>query len=88
MLIGGAGGVCGVDSAAVDLGAVLADFEFAFDLRDGDAETYDAGEHGAAESIGKTAPLIGICGLVGFDQACEQGVFGASSSMSSSVPKA
>ena len=53
LLIGGAGGVRGVDCAAVGFGAVLTDFEFAFDASDGDAETRDAGEHGAAESPGR-----------------------------------
>ena len=75
MLIRGARGVGGVDIAAVDFGAVLADFEFAFDARDGNAEAHDAGKHGAAESVGKATPLIEIGRVIGFNQTGEQGVF-------------
>ena len=64
-----------MDGAAVDFGAILADFELAFDARDGDAEADDAGEHCSAEAIGETAPLFGIGGFVGFNQAGEKRVF-------------
>ena len=45
MLVSCSGGVGGVDVDALLRVAVLADFEFAFDAGDGDAETDDAGKH-------------------------------------------
>ena len=59
----------GLDVDALLRGAVLADFEFAFDAGDGDAEALDTGEHGAAEAIRHSVPLFGEGGLVGLDEA-------------------
>ena len=61
-----------MDSLAVGFRAVLADLEFAFDAGDGDAEAYDAGKHGAAESVGELAPLFGVGWFVGLDEAGEK----------------
>src|ERR1700722_7554218 len=69
LLVGSAGGMSGVDAAAVDFGAVLADLEFALDAGDGDGEADDAGEHSAEESVGEAAPLSCVARLVGIDEA-------------------
>jgi hypothetical protein len=75
LLVGSADGVGSVDIAAVGFGAVLADLEFAFDAGDGDAEADDAGQHGAAESVGQIAPLLRVFLVVGFNESPEQRFF-------------
>ena len=69
------GGVGGFDVDALLGVAILADFEFAFDAADGDAEALDSGEHGAAEAVGHGAPLFGEGGLIGLDESGEERIF-------------
>src|SRR5258707_326428 len=72
LLIGSAGAVCGVYGASVSFGTVLADFEFSFDAGNRNAEAHDAGKHGAAESLRKITPPVGVSGIVGLDEAGQE----------------
>ena len=72
LLVGSSSGVGGADVAAIGFRAVLADLELAFNVRDGNAEADDAGQHGAAKAIGHGAPLFCVTRLIGGDQAFEQ----------------
>ena len=67
--------MCCVDSPTIGFGAILTDLEFALDAGNGNAKANNAAKHGAPESIGKTAPLFSVSGLVGLDEAGEESVF-------------
>ena len=64
-----------MDVAAFFGFAVLADFEFAFNAGDGDAEADDAGQHGAAETVGHGEPFFVPGRIVDLNQALEQSLF-------------
>ena len=55
--------------------SILAQFEFAFNARDGNAKTDDAQEHGAAKAIRQGVPTVEVSGLVGSDEVGEEGLF-------------
>ena len=76
LLVLGAGLLGCADVGAVVGGAVLADFEFAFDAADGHAEADDAGQHGALEALGQGVPALGVSRLVLGDEALEERVLG------------
>jgi hypothetical protein len=68
LLIGSAGGVSGLNGAAFDRLAVLAELELAFEARDGNAETDYLCQHRPAEFIWHGAPFFREGRLVNVDQ--------------------
>ena len=75
LLVGCSSGVGGLNVDALLRVAVLANFEFAFDAGNGDAEADDSGQHGALEAGGHSAPLFGEGRLVGMNEAGEESLF-------------
>lgn len=56
-------------------GAVLAELEFAFDARDGDAKSHDAREHGPAKALWQCAPMFKISRFMRRDEIGEERLF-------------
>src|SRR6266516_1280906 len=49
-------------------GAVLTEFEFCFEFRDGNFEAHDVAEHAAAVGLVQAHPLLSVGGLEGGDE--------------------
>src|ERR1700676_2152851 len=76
LLVGCAGGMRGDYVAALLFGAVLADFELAFEACYRDAKSHDSEEHGAAEAFRHGPPLVEICRFVNLDEFFYESVLG------------
>ena len=74
-LVRAARGLCGMHICALLGGSILAELEFAFDARDGNAKADDAREHGAAKAVGHRMPAIHECRLICGDKIGEKRIF-------------